>query len=627
MMLSVWARGRWSLTLAVLLAPALGACGGAAKPAEGAPDQSAESVAPAPAPLPPLEPAAEPAGVVLKLRVKSPGKLVDGVVGLAAIPFDWRRALAEDSPLGPGLERAIDLNAPLEAFVVLSSIAGREPSEAVSIGARGVDQVLAALSAARIEAVEGPAGLHYFPIDGSACLVGRSLGPSAARVVCSSAEPQLLEVQDYALRGLPREELSDAAVFVEAYAAPLREVYGRQLRSLQLLASVGARQLQLDHPKFDRAVTDAAVGLAEEVALLAEDADRLRFELRDREGGYVAVGTVELAGDRSFSAAAIGDLARRMGPAPPQFGALPATVSAAAYGRTLPATRTARVTSVLAPLLGGFAEAKGVSAPTVQRLERVVQTLGRYEGVSLTASGPLAQVRAGDSALLASTYTLWGVEVRQSEVEVVLRDVSSLLSSRELRELLELEEMPSLRSKGTAVPGVPGARVYEWALPKSWAEPLGALAEGGAGLDATAERVAALSRGYLVVAALDGFTWVSSGREVEAAAEPLRAMRARGTERLAEVGGLDALRERPAVAAGFTKIEGFVGSFSAALPAELARSWPSLLSSTPRRGQVPTSHVVEASVGAKTELRATVDVPEGFVADLAALVILAAGEL
>lgn len=622
------AKNFFGLTCVVALVACIGgaACGGSPPPEATGPAAERGSGRPAElevAPLPPLEPAEAPGGLVLVGRVKSPGKLLDAILESAAVPFDWRRALSEsDAQAEMLLREAIDLDGPVEALMALNPRPQRKPYGVVSVSARGVPRVLRALDGLQVEAREGPGGIHYFTFDGNDCAVGRSLGKAPARVVCGDREESLRELLPYALRGFPAERLSNASAYFRVDAEPLRRAYGKQLRSLKLLASVAARQFHVDHPKFDRAMTETLTGLAAEIDALAQDLEVIEGQLLERKEAFEVKVKVGFSGNQSWTSGSVSELAGHADKAPETFSRLPATVTSASYARQLPKRRTREISEVLLALAGGYLEHQDVGAATVQRVERIVQSLLDDERPVVTATGPLVSEREDGRTRLAPSWSVWGTQRSQADVSKILQDVSAVLSSADLKNVTDgPAKLPTLSRKHQPLQGVVGAHLYEWAWPELQ-ESLGGMPDPTMG---AASSLRPRERGLIAVKEIEGVTWLAVAENPERLAEALGAVQAKPTA-LARDARLSALLEQKAVAAGFSTIEGLAGSLSPFFPERLARNWTSFLKSTPHGGESPMVYFVRAKGGETIELTATQIIPRELVVDLASLAVLVAVE-
>src|SRR5690606_12681085 len=125
-----------------------------------------------------------------------------------------------------------------------------------------------------LRAIEAPGEVSYFEIESDACAVGPAIFGSKARVVCSEKRASLDVLLPYALRGMPREELSPADIFVEFDMEPLRETYGKELKTYLRWAPAAARTQHVGNATFDRALSDGAIELSREASALIDELQR-----------------------------------------------------------------------------------------------------------------------------------------------------------------------------------------------------------------------------------------------------------------------------------------------------------------------------------------------------------------
>ena len=83
---------------------------------------------------------------------------------------------------------------------------------------------------------------------------------------------------NYATRGLPNEPLPPLDFQVELRLAPVKTKYAAEIGSARLLGGFLLREIQLDNPRFDRALSDAAYGLIDETTAFVQDLDKVRLE-------------------------------------------------------------------------------------------------------------------------------------------------------------------------------------------------------------------------------------------------------------------------------------------------------------------------------------------------------------
>ncbi|HSC86014.1 MAG TPA: hypothetical protein VLC09_02040 [Polyangiaceae bacterium] len=613
-------------------------CGGGGGDARSADDtQGAAAVAPAPAakPLPPLEKAPAPRSLVVKARARDVTKLLDGSLEAAGIPMTAADGL--DELLREGWPRSVELSLPIEALVSLRPEGHKEPFAAVSFGVRDLPSLVRDLAARGIDAREGPAGNYYFGYEGQPCAAGRALGPSPARVVCAGDADGLSELLPYALTGLPAEALSDADLHVDVDLRPVRLAYGRQLRALRLLASVGARQLHIDEPRFDRAISDMAVALADEIAFLSDDTDEISARIYEDRGDFHGNVVVRFHGGASWTEQTLDGWAKRSGPAPAIFDAIPATAASASYSQPWAEDKLLGPRSTLIDLAVGYAASEKWSKPLQSRLEKVLLGLFHLEkDATVQATGPVVRVTDEGEPRLAPAWQIWGSSRSETQVRTLFSDLQALFDSAEFRKWAgEPKWQPKFKRRPAGLPGMPKAVVYEWELPLALRELGSTLAD----LDQkrNLEELRELSavnpwksydKGYLAVTTIDGRTWVAMGGQLEQLAEPLRALGNSSTARLSSETDPEVvtMRQRSSVAAAYLRLPALVSYFAAYLPATFTTRYAELVEGLPSRGQVPVTTWFQVRRDTGTELEYAWRVPKGFVTDLAVLTALAVGD-
>jgi len=626
------------LTGILVLALSLSACG--KKPAKG-PEagDAAEESAGAPAAevedTSPLEPAPAPSGVFLRARVKNPGALLSSVGDAASSPLDLRRLIAEEDPrVGRVLDRVVDIDAPVEALMALHPVSGEDPMAVFSVSARGVRAALQGLDAEGIDTRQGPEGLHYFELSGDECALGRSLGPSPARIVCADRAESLNSLQAYALRGFPAEPLGDAEIAVRVLAEPLQKQYGKQLRGLRLLGGVAARQVHQDHPRFDAAASDAILGLVDELIAVGEDVQALTFDLWDREGAFESELVLTLAGATSWLVGTSREWVRTQGPAPDLALRLPAEATSAGYFRQPPQKQCERLARVIGELGAGALEAKDVSRATADKLARSLTAIFAADRTVVYATGPFdakgkpEPSKAQDDRARA-TWTLLGVDQERKQVLEILDGLAFVLADKQFQKIdVEPRHRPHLAKKQMNLGRGLSAQVYEYRLPESV---VSALREGTEELakegvtGANAAGVDQLERGYIAVSASGKATWLALAPDQSGLTEALTKVGAEGS-RLAAAPEFSGFFERAALVAAGIRLSGVVDQMAPVLSAETLKTARQALTTAPHRGVFPATSFFTVTAGGATQLSVHTRIPDEFLTDAAALILALSAE-
>lgn len=599
-----------------------------ASPADGA--DKTENGSSATTQLPPLVAAPAPDGVVARFRVQSPEKLTDGVFEALSIPFDWRRGLQEIDESEPYID-VIDLKAPIEGAVALNPRRAEEPFHFLSVGVVGVEQLLSALDKAGIPNTEAPGNVYRFKLDGSPCLVGRSMGASPARVVCSENSHSLLAISDYALRGLPNEKLSDAAVHFEADFRPIFARYGKELKRGRLFASVMARQAHIGNAKFDQALTDAAIGLAEEGVALLDDLETFTAQVYEKEGNFNAVIRTRFEGETSTTVQVLHEMEKSQKAAPELFERLPADSVSAGYSRELSRETAGSWFSIMGDLVAGLSESEGASPEFASHLASLAKHLGPNGNTIVSARGPMSVVTVKGEKQLDPGWSVIATTGDKKHVLEILDETSWLLASPELKKLLpEVTSLPRFARVNLTIPGAPGATVYKWTLTDDLAGmarelSAGTPAQSAVGLASALDK---FKTGLVAVHSTGDATLLAwaLGESREEIAAGFRALSDTSAPRLATVAELRDVRGQAAVAAGFAKLDGLVAPYAWLLPVGMALDWESMLRAAPHHGKVPMTYSFQVKSGQVTEAKVEMDIPVAFSQDLATMIALAIAE-
>lgn len=622
---------RWSWALPLFL------CAGCAKnspqpsTAEGQATDAAQASKAAPAPLPALSAVPAPEGVIARFRVLDPKKFADGLLDAASIPFDLNKAIAEvDGEYS--FVRAVDLEAPVEGALVLNPEDPMNPSRFFSVGVRSVEEVLTRLEASRIVVQEGPSGVHHFLLGADPCAVGRSLGRSPARVVCSDRRGGLHQVLPYALRGFPTEQLSEADVYARLDFRPVRDRYKTELDRLRLLASVFARQAHVGHAKLDRALTDAALGLADELSKSALEFDQFVMEVDEHRGDAQLTMRATFDGQSSLTAQSIRAQVGLSAPAPPLFRSLPSTTASGFYFRELPAGPFESWRSIFVDLFTGYAEYRGASLAFAERLGRTVQAFGPSARTHVHAQGPIVTTTVQGRSEALPAWSIWGMTQPKAEVIALLDDMAWLLASPDWIKLVEEPEFGGrLKKTPKTLKGVRGSTVYQWSFSDQAIAQLERelVVPDGMSREDVVRAAKQMSRGHLGVFEHEAATYLTwaAGDDLTALNEAVQALQGKDVQRLTEVKLVRKMLDEAAVGAGFATLLGVGSGLWSFAPSNIVKDLTGLLNATPNRAQVPLFVRYNVRADTKIEAEYSVTVPREFTQDAATLAALVFTEM
>jgi hypothetical protein len=360
-----WVSCAWVTCLVLGCGPKPEAKAPAPKPLDSAPQIAEEA--------PDLSPVKRPAEVVVVGRIAHPRLVIDTLTKWSSLPLRLEDAMP---PQARPLARAVLWEAPIEMVVSLDVFGdGKLPTPLIvgSVGLKSVDAALSAADAMQMPVRKLAPGVYRvgdFP--DASCAIAVSLGAAPARLVCGRGNKDVDVLLPYATRGLPGEPQTGADFELTLDAKPIQDHYGHDVGALKLLAGVGVREVALDSPRFDRALSDAIYGGVDETINLFNDLEQLRIDGRIDAARNVLTGSAELRlkGQSSWLAGTIAVM--KPAPVPATLGRLPADTTLASYNVALPAERYAAISRILGELTEGFLEHEKLPEATRKRARHVL---------------------------------------------------------------------------------------------------------------------------------------------------------------------------------------------------------------------------------------------------------------
>jgi hypothetical protein len=420
----------------LLLAAALCACGGGQKPAESPPPKAAGPLVPERAePAPDLSPVAAPSGLFAVGRLRTPLAVADRLLALLGVPG----SLMDQAPARvQKLARAIDTNAPVEFAAMLDGGKKSDPVAAVvSIGLRSFAEAVehARNEGARIEKL-APGVMAIELHDGPRCVVAVALGSAPARLVCAEKKRELELLSAFATRGLPTIDLGKRELEVMLDVPPIVELYKAELDGARLLSGFLIRQIELDAPRFDRAMADAVNAVIDDLVLLSRDVNKVRLggEVSEERGEIALSLDFELREQKSLVAGVLGDFSKRSGPPPASFFTLPGDAQTGGYSHGFDAERFAGVRRTLAELADAFLEHEKVGKVGRERARDIIDFYFELARSNVTASGERSG--AGAAAEEDGSFSLAVFDSAPKALMDGLADVHALAGDRDVRRLL-----------------------------------------------------------------------------------------------------------------------------------------------------------------------------------------------
>lgn len=534
---------------------------------------------PAPAPLsvepaatkpdaeaaPDLSPVAAPRELVGVGRVKRPREFVETLASWTGLPIALRMLLPSHLREAEAL---VDWNAPLEAAAVLdqsSTSKTARPLFVVSLGLTGLDSARSFVESQGGHPTRVAPGVYRVEIQRASCAIAASLGPSPARLVCGDDWKDVEALLPYATRGLPNERLTERDLLLELRLRPVEKRYHDEIRSLRILSGLLLRQIGADDARLDRALSEIVYALADELMLVADEADRLTLGATlDKQARVLDIDYgLSLEGNASTIGQMLRETSKRAAPAPALFFRLPAEAYSGAYGVPGDKERLSKIVPPLAELVDAFFAHAKLGAKFRERVKSATLSLPELYGLSAYASGATPAKKDAPPAERFAAQLGWhvgAVEVRIDLLTKLFGELTLALNDKELGKWLaekhQLDKglFPKAKSAPARVPTFAAAgTAYTVELPPKLAQKL---------LDLEQDASAAPAQGkpkpipLLLVLAPDGnTTWFAIAGSQKAAIEKLVQAHSEGAATLATRPGLEALKTTPSVSGGFTSVQ------------------------------------------------------------------------
>src|SRR5450432_1602083 len=307
-------------TFCMLAQSSLFGCGGSSGKPAASPAPVVSAVAKEEPPD--LAPVPAPPELFAIARFKNPQTAIETVSSWANFPFKVEAALpAELRGLGPVLA----WDAPLELAVMLDPLGEGKVPEPLSVLSVGLTSLDGALDFARAQGQSvrrlRPGVYRVGDSEDVACTVGVAVGSAPARLVCGHRAHDVDGLFNYATRGLPNEPLPDLDFQIELRLDPVKKKYAAELGSARLLGGFLLREVQIDNPRFDRALSDVAYALIDETLALVHDLDKVTIDANiDRARNLVNVRCdVKFSGQQAWLSQALAEAVPMSAPPPDAF--------------------------------------------------------------------------------------------------------------------------------------------------------------------------------------------------------------------------------------------------------------------------------------------------------------------
>jgi hypothetical protein len=568
-----------------------------------------EATAPVVEEPPDLSPVARPAEVVAVGRVARPRLLVETL-------GKWGSAPLSPSDLVPGEARAFApvllWEAPVDLVVALDPFGEGKVPEPLVVASVGLKSLQEGLSAAdRLQLVTrrlAPGVFRVGDLSGGSCALAASNGTAPARLVCGKASKDVDALLPYATRGLPTEPQSGADVELTLDAAPIQARYGTQVTALRLLAGVAMREVALDSPRFDRAISDAIYGGIDEAINLFGDLQQIRLEGRLDAARNVLTASAELRlkGDSSWLAGTLA--ASKPVPVPATLPRLPPGTSSAWFSAAMPGERFVAIDRVIGDLAEGLLEHEKLPEASRKRVRKALEPWLKSVPETFGFTVP-THTKAVDSARQPEV-TISRVAQPGATVLASYGNLLSLLEDRPLRRwvqektLLSDKAWPKLTKKPLKLPGFKTpATVFEVTMHPQL----------GSSSNPVVRNLLEKMESFLLVIQPDGTsTYVCSGDTV---ADVVQAM---DEHRKSEPGAFFArpARREPVGTAGFFTIAGIARALERSENAR--REARQAIALAPHHGESPIPFSTASGPGFA---RFDLELPAAALADLTAIAV------
>ncbi len=420
-----------------------------------------------------LTPVPAPTELFAVARFKKPQTAIETVAAWANFPYKLHDVLPPDLK---GLESVVAWDAPLEAAAALDPLGEGKVPEPLAVLSVGLTSLEAALDFARGKGQSVRrlrAGVYRIgDSEDISCAAGLAVGSAPARLVCGHRAHDVDGLFSYATRGLPNEPLPNVDFQLELRLEPIKKKYQAELGSARLLAGFLLREVQVDNPRFDRALSDATYTVVDEATAFVHDLDKVRFDgALDSAKNLIDLRfDLKFASQKSWLVQASTETLAMVEPAPDLFWQMPADSTQASFGVGWKPGRLKPIGHTLAELVEGYLESEKVPLALRTQASKSVELLFEQNTKQVRAQGELSEFPS--DPLLAAGYRVFGWQLAAVEGDTkslisLFDGLSATVGSRDLARLLKARAnldvalLPKVSSHGVQVRGFrPGAKAY-----------------------------------------------------------------------------------------------------------------------------------------------------------------------
>lgn len=599
-----------------------------------------------------VSPVAEPADLVGIVRWKNPSATLGVAASTAGLPqtvldAGSREALNEilkDALRGMVNARQLAAVVALDAPVDIAAVLDPSPRKkdilvAISVGLTSLAQARDAAAAVGTvtEVVPGMWRLGGKDRFGTSCAIAASAGSTPARLICADREREMMTLAPYLARTMPTLAMPQQAdLHGEFRFVPLEARHGGELRDfLRQVPALAESQLSRQDAKFDRALIEAATGLADEVGAISTDLDKVTVDITLAPStGLTAAGSLQLRASKSWLAQTLTDRPERSGPPPALFWRAPKDSTTAYFARGADPSRFTAMLKTLGALAESGLALEKVGTPADRKALAALLTLPLGKDTStVSASGQLPPAREGGTPqqrfdALAGSWVGWhlfGADESPAALTKWLKDVVSVYN----RPALLAPIRKALGKEGSAM--IPSIKVVP------------APAQLGAGAlevdivaanlpadvlpDATSQEKSGkvTFRGYILLMADGKNTWLAIGTNKDELVKRLLMVKTGAPDAgtLAVRAGLEPLRGGNNMSAGFVSIASFTSGLAAGYTPGSAdpdmKGMIEAMKNLPNKGEVPILMGTRVTAGSSPRTDVAINMPKKAIEDVVAI--------
>lgn len=527
------------------------------------------------------------------------------------------------------LATQVAMEAPVDALVTLPEKKGFEPSIAVAIGLRNLDDAKAAFNATQ----ELQSGMWLFGGEKAkvTCVVAAATGLVPARMICGPGEHDIEALGPYLARGASSiPSTSDATIDLDFKI--VNDKFGAMLASkINFAPAFLKSQLGMGDPAFDQVLNNVGLGLGNEAVALLGDLDKLHVDLNVSEAdGISLTGSLAFRDKKSWIASTSAKSVNE--PAPALFTRLPLDAAEAAYSKLNDPADWEGIKKVLKDGLEGFLAASKIGNETERKKVTalldfpLVPNLAFVSGSGTKHSGKALPRKTDDEKISAANdsqfgWRIYGFGEKADGITKWLKDAVAAYN------------LPGIQKElGKAATNLPIVKAPT---------PPASLGKGAYELDVELKLGKDKKKSlffYVLVMADGDDTWLALGANKDELVSRLEMVKTGGAaeKTLSQKKGFDVAAKH--TMAGFWTLESFRalgltvltnmsaekgGGNAADSLLEASDNMDKLFESLPNKGASPMQYAFTAGGSGSLGTSFVVNIPKGTVTDATALVQLA----